>query len=508
MIIGNSRRGNWFEGPAHHAGPRPPLTRPAQVDLNHEQLDLLTQSCVGDSRSYWLGGPATGKTLLLVEYAARQSQPGIIFVRDAAERQRVNRLLAARAPHFVAHTFGGYVMQSAPQQLRHRVVQSMSPGLAQQYLCTSEAMASMTVRTLQAFFMSSDIHITDRHVCAHDHLFNDSAGAICQTVDGARAIWKSMRDGDYPVTREAILKITGCSQVKIPYAHILVDDAEMLVPVATQLLAVQAHAHIVYAGDPRQYYDSEACGFLDGACTSGVVHALSNSFEMSGQVVGVANGVSRRAGGHARLVSAASTGINGGQAARAVIARWDGSLLQRAAGCGGLGIHWVGGCDAITRLLALYHLYAQRPAECRDPDLAHFSNYSVVKDFAQFTGDIQLLSLISIVDQYHHDTPGLALQIFENAVPSADHPRCVEVYSTVSRAKGLRWDRVTIEDDFDLELPVDPCETAKLYLAVTRAREVVEVPLAMRGWLEGGAQEVRVGHVIDPLGFAPKNVLQ
>jgi UvrD-like helicase C-terminal domain len=108
---------------------------------------------------------------------------------------------------------------------------------------------------------------------------------------------------------------------------------------------------------------------------------------------------------------------------------------------------------------------------------AAFSLFETLKDaqsFAQSAVGRDLLPIVRIVDEC-----GTAYlrELARRVTPEAD---AGYVISTVHRAKGLQWKRVTVANDFRFNtvdgcLTLDEDEMRLLYVAVTRAQHVLDI---------------------------------
>jgi hypothetical protein len=434
-----------------------------------------------------IGGPGTGKTRSLVENAAaRRHTRGVMFVRNQAERQRLSAMLGRRSPGFSSQTLLGYAAQSTRAPFKQQLIHALDPELVINRWGFPLHIAAVAIRTLEIFFDSADEAIDEGHVSGHDQIFAMQASDIYAGLGAARTVWAAMNDGAFPVTREANFKLFAGTEPDLPFDHILVDDAEDLTPAMIRLLEQQRHASVLYAGDPAQTLSAHATIF-DRAdsddSTMGVIR-LDQSYRLSQSVAQLATRIAGKGVMQRQLVGqpekhAPIVGLQ-----RAVIGRSDGVLIERAAACAGSGVHWLGGCNALSRLFAVYNQFAGRRDSMADGLVQSFASYDVLKDYATFAGDEDLLSLTRVVDRYRHDTPALAIEIFDNAVPTSKGEQCVEVYATAEQAKGHSWDRVKLADDFDFSgEAADSRDVNHLYLGITRANREVELNAATRNWL-------------------------
>ena len=127
------------------------------------------------------------------------------------------------------------------------------------------------------------------------------------------------------------------------------------------------------------------------------------------------------------------------------------------------------------------------------PSLARFRGWDELVEEAQEARDPELRFLVQVVAQYGRALPALVADLRRRAVA---HPGMAErVLATAHKAKGLEWPRVRLADDFlglaELDaldqdgLPhLTPEERDQelhlLYVAVTRARQQLELNAAVR----------------------------
>ncbi|WP_321820738.1 MULTISPECIES: hypothetical protein [unclassified Burkholderia] len=394
-------------------------------------------------------------------------------------------------------TLVGLGVRLAKPAMRASLVHALCPTAISSQLNISKSNAEAALRILDIFCQSADTDIDERHLSNLDRVFAGSVLDILDKVDAARKLWQDIVDGKFSVTRDAIFKMMSLDAPALLVDDIYVDDAEDLTPAQIHFLQQQVHARIIWAGDPEQQLQGNLAA-LDASARLGPVTILNQSFRMTPEVADLCNLVA--AGSPAGLAKAGLDQspllLKGGCDFLAlsrfnvqksvVIARWDSTLLSMAFETMGEGVHWVGGCDAVARAFAIYYLWKgcdetmtlpsdEMSSQSRTDDVTAFSSYALLKDFAIHTHNQQLLVLTEIVEKYAESTPQIALRILRNAVPRMDDPGCREIYATPERAKGMRWESVTLAQDFRGDVS-DPAERALLYLACSRAEVNVTGP--------------------------------
>jgi hypothetical protein len=248
------------------------------------------------------------------------------------------------------------------------------------------------------------------------------------------------------------------------------------------LLRRQRHATVIYAGDPYQAPQSHRSIFDDVVSHESAIGVfdLGQSWRMTQPIAGLAGRALSLVGVEGAIKGKADESGPMWDTRLAVIGRSTGVLVEKAAECAGFGVHWLGGCEGLGRLLSVYHQFAGRREHVQDGVVQNFASYDVLKDFALFAGDEDLLSLARVVERYGHDTPALAMEILDNAV-QARAEQCAEVYVTAQQAKGHSWDRVLLAGDFDCTADgVDREDARQLYLAISRANREIEMTSAVK----------------------------
>jgi len=141
--------------------------------------------------------------------------------------------------------------------------------------------------------------------------------------------------------------------------------------------------------------------------------------------------------------------------------------------------HLVGGTDDLIAMLrGVEDLKAGQPSSV--PEFFGFENWRQVVEFVRSGEGEELLTFVNLVEARGERQLLWAL----NKV--ADEDDCNFVVSTAHKAKGREWPEVRLMDDFVKSLPkkergqitseIDSSELRLLYVAITRAKDTVEVP--------------------------------
>ncbi|MFO1432769.1 MAG: 3'-5' exonuclease [Candidatus Competibacteraceae bacterium] len=156
------------------------------------------------------------------------------------------------------------------------------------------------------------------------------------------------------------------------------------------------------------------------------------------------------------------------------------AAAQRLQGRYGPRLHFIGGLQGypFQRILDAWRLSAGCKDDIRDPWLRTFETFEMMEQLAFDLDDAELKQLCRVVRQYGARIPALVSQIECCAVATpAQAQVCL---STAHKTKGLEFNQVLLADDFPslVHIPInelDPEEVNLLYVAVTRAVEVLEI---------------------------------
>jgi F-box protein 18 (helicase) len=106
--------------------------------------------------------------------------------------------------------------------------------------------------------------------------------------------------------------------------------------------------------------------------------------------------------------------------------------------------------------------------------------------------DVQLAMMVEIVKEYGNEIPGIIKAIKDKHVENDDKEKAEMIFSTVHRCKGMKYDAIHLVNDFITEEKLKKLKEDKnkgevnvaklneeinlLYVAVTRARNIIHIP--------------------------------
>lgn len=305
--------------------------------------------------------------------------------------------------------------------------------------------------------------------------------------------WVDANDphGRLPWPHARYLKLWQLSSPSLGRHVVLCDEAQDLSPVIRDVVngQVSCGSQVVWVGDSAQQIYSFT-GAIDALARADAQHRaqLTQSWRFGQPIADVANRLldtldaSLRLTGNPTRTSALGRVWTDGVAdddGAAVLTRSNAAALLELIDALDQGIraHLVGGGTELAAFARAADQLQQRK-RVDHPDLCLFTSWSEVQHYVETDeqgGDLKLL--VNLVDRFG---PIRILRAIEQ-MPAEATARLV--ISTAHKAKGREWDRVRLAGDFPTGLhptteqpvPVPAEELRLLYVAVTRAREVLDI---------------------------------
>lgn len=441
----------------------------------------------------------TGKTSTLIALAQSTNKQGLYLAFNksiAAEaKSRFPRSVDSRTMHSLAYR----AVPSVYQGNTAKLTQSLHGNLVAQLLRIEEiavgnitlnprALAFLTAKSVQRYCQSGDDEVTVRHVPLTGKLqtLNPKYLDEFRTYVSALAahLWDRMLDpaSEAPLGHDGYLKLWSLSKPRLDYDYLLLDEAQDTNEAVLSVLRVQ-DSHLTLVGDRhQQIYEWRGAVNAMASVATEAEAALTRSFRFGETVAAAANSILTRLGETRAVVGAPNRDT------RIVATGRTGTILCRTnAGVVTVVIdaltknrspHVVGGVTDLLRMLDdVGKLKRSIPGE--SPEFFGFNDWHEVVDFAESEEGESLRSFVNIVT-----ANGEATLIHKLKSVSREEEGADLVVSTGHKAKGREWDSVTLFTDFEPRLSKDDPpkqvlnqeEARLLYVAVTRARELLVVP--------------------------------
>ena len=349
----------------------------------------------------------------------------------------------------------------------------------------------LILETVRRFLHSADSEPGAAHVPRHGSLLaapEPTLKAVTEfALNGAKHVWHRMKDENDPIPlgHDGYLKLWAQSDPIIASDFIMLDEAQDTNPVVIGVLQKQP-AQMIYVGDKYQqiYEWRGAVNAMEKLASDNSTY-LTMSFRFGTQIAEAASRVllllnePRPISGNPKVDSRI-----GPVAPQTILARTNASTITAIIESldGGKNPHLVGGTGELMNMLrGVQDLKAGLQSTV--PDFFGFDKWEQVVEFAKSGEGDHLLTFVNLVESRGENQLMWAL----NRTVVAENSDIV--ISTAHKAKGLEWRTVRLMDDFLRSQPKakkpqeqrdlnghDPAELRLFYVALTRAKEAIEVP--------------------------------
>ncbi|EGG48300.1 putative DNA helicase [Streptomyces griseoaurantiacus M045] len=449
-------------------------------------------------------GAGTGKTTTLSFLARATDHRGcyIAYNRAIAQdaRARFPSTVRCKTAHALAYAAVGHRYTrrlNAPRRPAWQTGQALGITKALRIgerEVTQKALSNATLRTVTRFCHTSDEAITRHHVPRLRGLEDTDLHAqlAAHIVPVARKAWADLQQPDDGLVRfdhDHYLKIWALTRPRINTDFLLLDEAQDTNPVVEQVFLNQRdHAQLVMVGDSAQaiYQWRGAKDVMTGF--DGTRLTLSQSFRFGPDLATEANRWLHLADAPIRLTGSPAVPTELGPVARpdAVLCRTNvGAMAQvMTLMAAGPRVALAGGGDSL-QALALAARDLKEGRRTHHPELILFPSWGDLQDYAAHDpAGRDLQPLVNLVDTHGTDA------ILAAVAHLTPEPHAQVTVSTAHKAKGREWPRVLIAEDFGRAHydnksdeaanpqppdPIDDAEARLAYVAVTRARQRLDL---------------------------------
>ncbi|MGW4469688.1 UvrD-helicase domain-containing protein [Nonomuraea sp. NPDC004354] len=435
-------------------------------------------------------GAGTGKTSTLKMVAASTPRRGLYLAYNRAIAEDARASFPANVQCATAHSLA---FRAVGHQFAHRLNGPRLPAREVArflkipavldlgaHALTSVKAARIVMDAVAAFCHSSSDEPAWWHI--HDIPGLDvDPGAMTelrqQLVPMLYRAWEDLisLDGKLKFTHDHYLKMWALGRPVLPADFVMLDEAQDANPVIAQIVENQS-SQTILVGDQSQaiYGWRGAVDAMEGF--EGARFQLSQSFRFGQRIADEANVWLDLLGAPLRLTGnpAKDSRLDRVDSPAAVLCRTNAGALGQAMAAITAGHRpaLVGGGDDIRRLaLACQDLRNGKGTE--HPELMAFRSWAEVKEYAEHdAGGQDLKTLVKLVDSHG---PERILRVVDQLV---DEHNADVVISTAHRAKGREWETVRLAADwsepYDQEGHLIPAEAMLAYVAVTRAKQVLD----------------------------------
>ncbi len=461
------------------------------VEATDEQL-AARGAFAGGAELALIAGAGTGKTSTLIMMGQVTRKRGLYMAFNRATaldaRRRFPSNVQCRTAHSLAFAITGQGFRdrlNAPRiparesARRLGITRDLPIGPDK---ITAAHQARLVIGMIRSFCYSSAVEVLAGHMEPVNGLAPVEQQEVARLLlPHARRAWDDLCSpgGRLRFEHDHYLKMWALTKPRLPGEFILLDEAQDTNPVVEEVFLAQ-DAQRVCVGDPaQQIYAWRSARDVMTGFPAPQLH-LTHSFRFGPRIADIANRWLRLAESGMRLTGSTSVKSRIGQseAADAVLCRSNADVMTEVLKFldANVPVAITGGGDAL-RGIAEAALQLKSGHRTSHPELFLFSNWGEVQEYAEHdTAGQDLRSIVQLVDAHGPDTIIRAVDLL-----AAEDEARVTV-STAHKAKGREWSCVRIgpgfappaADDDGQQRPLNPAEARLIYVAVTRARDLLD----------------------------------
>ena len=443
----------------------------------------------------------SGKTTFLVGFAEAAGGSGLYL----AYNRDIRTNAAGRFPSHVVvgnwHSLA-YGCEAAAFKKAGKPIREWRPTEIMQALdlpASENRQAYAARETLAAFLNSTDVRVGPDHVPAqiaqgmHRRLRGSGGGIspdlslemlaqLQKVADQAQALWELSKDlsTKWPISHDGYLRLWHDKGPELDADYLLLDEAQDFTRVMRSV-ALSQKARRIFVGDRWQQLYSYRGAVNAMQSITAESCALTESYRFGSAIAEVANSI-LTVHGEAELVRGVAkhdsrVGAIDAERPYAVLSRTNAGVCVRAAALAARVPTAITGDvrEIVDLMQSALALFTMKPAEVVHPLLRAFDSYRALEEYVEQTGDRECALMVKLLSEHGASLKQIIATLRNNLVsPDTAHV----VLSTVHRAKGLEWNQVVLDEDFqDIytvngDVRVD--EANILYVAATRARRVLQ----------------------------------
>jgi len=482
------------------------------MHLTDEQYHIIHSN--GDIRINAVAG--SGKTTTIIEYAhARPANSNILYLAfNKTVKLEAKKRFVEKGMHNVqvetAHSLAyKHIVMGSGYKVRTQEYKSYEVaellGIQGSGEKHTEYIIANHIQKFVSYFCNSDKRRV-QELNYLDVVKDTKAKTFVNTfypyiLQKVRILLAKMDKAEIDITHDFYLKKFQLSNPKLYYDYILFDEGQDASPAMLDIFLKQAATKVIVGDTHQQIYSWRyAVNSLEQA--NFPTFHLSTSFRFPQAIADLASGVlewKRHLGEH-QTVTIKGSGQPNESKSKAVIARTNLGLLLKAIEYvterKSLDkIYFEGNINSYTyadegaSLYDVLNLYNGKRGSIKDKLIQSMNSMAELEDYIEKTEDAQLAMMVEIVEEYGNEIPDIIKSLKEKHISSDDRGKADIVFSTVHRCKGMEYDEIQIVKDFLTEEKLEKLVAEKavshklneeinlLYVAVTRARQKVNIPV-------------------------------
>ena len=450
-----------------------------------------------------------GQSFKVIAYAGTGKTTTLQLISDAMPQRRgmylaFNKAIAAEAQqkfhrNVDCRTFHSLAFRSVPRGITDKLrLPRLSPsfiakeyrlepitlrrlmgGRYEKYVLMPSRLASLVANAVSHFCSTSSQYPAPRHLQVPSWLHPDDIDGLQKHLYPAvERRWLESVDMQHQagIGHDIYLKLWALSEPNIPADYVLFDEAQDADPLMLGILLRQKQTQVIYVGDAHQQI------YAWRGAINAMQHLplpesrLTTSFRFGEPIADVANALLGGLNETVPLIgnrNVKSTAVNKPHTKMrdAILCRTNARAMELLLS--GLVQGDKVGLQAdqvkLNRFVDAASLLKQGKRVTDVPELAWFNSWHDVHEYCETNDGSDIKPLVKLVDD--HGTAPLKKALAKiTPIEQADY-----VISTAHKAKGLEWNRVHIEDDYQfkingLEHKISDEELRLLYVACTRAK--------------------------------------
>ncbi|MBJ9721744.1 AAA family ATPase [Acinetobacter calcoaceticus] len=385
--------------------------------------------------------------------------------RGVTDKLRLPRL----SPSFIAKEY----------RLEPITLRRMMGGRYEKYVLMPSRLASLVANAVSYFCSTSSQYPAPRHIQAPNWLHPDDIIELQNHLYPAvERRWLESIDQNHQagIGHDIYLKLWALSEPNIPTDYVLFDEAQDADPLMLGILLRQKNTQVIYVGDAHQQIYAWR-GAINAMQQLPLPESrLTTSFRFGEAIADVANSLLGALNETVPLLgnpNQKSSVVNKPHTKMrdAILCRTNARAMELllAGLVHGDKVSLQADHQKLNRFVDAASLLKQGKRVTDVPELAWFNSWHDVHEYCETNEGSDIKPLVKLVDDHGTDPLKKALAKI-TPLEQADY-----VISTAHKAKGLEWNRVHIEDDYQfkingLEHKITDEELRLLYVACTRAK--------------------------------------
>ncbi len=450
-----------------------------------------------------------GQSFKVIAYAGTGKTTTLQMISDAMPERRgmylaFNKAIATEAQqkfhrHVNCRTFHSLAFRSVPRGVTDKLrLPRLSPsflakeyrlepitlrrlmgGRYEKYVLMPSRLASLVANAVSFFCSTSSQYPAPRHLQAPSWLHPDDLAVLQQHLYPAvERRWLESIDPNHQagIGHDIYLKLWALSEPNIPSDYVLFDEAQDADPLMLGILLRQKQTQVIYVGDAHQQIYAWR-GAINAMMQLPLPESrLTTSFRFGEAIAEVANTL--LGGLNETVPLLGNPQLKSNVVNKPHTKMRDAILCRTNARAMELLLSGLVNGDKVSlqadhvkldRFVDAASLLKQGKRVTDVPELAWFNSWHDVHEYCETNEGSDIKPLVKLVDD--HGTAPLKKALAKiTPIEQADY-----VISTAHKAKGLEWNRVHLEDDYQFKLngldhKISDEELRLLYVACTRAK--------------------------------------